>query len=349
MRTAILAVVVVVILFVAALRIFESLFGAEPYAGPESDHFDGKKFHNIPPGPDHSTMEMLKWSFNRKEGYWPGWISSEYGPKPPERVAEGQLRITLVNHSTVLLQVDGINILTDPVWSTRVGPLPWLGVKRHRNPGIRFEDLPPIDVVIVSHNHYDHMDVPTLKRLADKYNPRILVGLGNSAYLSRRGVKGVQDVDWGDTLGIGNGIRILSVPTRHWSARARNDKRNTLWTAYIIQSGSGSIYFAGDTGDGPQFAAAGAQYGPFKLALLPIGAYRPEWFMSRSHMKPGEAVRAARDLKAETSIAIHYGTFALADEGESEPVADLKKALSDAGPAAPRFLVLEHGVGADIP
>lgn len=348
MRIAILSIIVVAAILFAALRVFETIYGARMYSGPVSDHFDGRKFHNVPPFPDHTTRDMFRWTFNRKRGTWHEWVSAPYGPKPVDRVPDGAMRVTFINHATVLLQVNGINILTDPVWSDRVGPVSWAGPKRHRPPGIRFEDLPPIDIVLISHNHYDHMDVPTLQRLADTHHPRIFVGLGNRQYLNQFGVTGVQDVDWGDTLGVGNHVRIVTLPSRHWSARARNDKRNTLWCAYAILAESGNAYFAGDTGYGEHFAVAEKQLGPFRLALLPIGAYLPAWFMARAHENPAEAVQAARDLKAATSIPIHYGTFELADDGELEPVEDLKKVLKAAGNGAPRFLVLEYGAGTDI-
>lgn len=348
MRLFLLTAAVIVILFIAAVTLFEAIYGAPSYKGARSDHFDGKKFHNIPPYPDHTTGDMLKWQRARDIGAWRKWVDAPYGPKPAERVAKGEMRVTFINHATVLLQVDGINILTDPVWSDRVGPVSWAGPKRHRPPGIRFEDLPPIDVVLVSHNHYDHMDIPTLLRLAKAHKPRIVVGLGNRAYLERRGVTGATDMDWNDTLGVGNGVRIVSLPAKHWSARARNDKRNTLWAAYVVLSDSGNAYYAGDTGYGDHFTAAGNRFGPFRLAILPIGAYRPEWFMRDSHMKPSESVQAATDLKALTSVAIHYGTFQLADDGEMEPLEDLKAALLSAGTKAPRFLTPEHGEGTEI-
>jgi L-ascorbate metabolism protein UlaG (beta-lactamase superfamily) len=209
------------------------------------------------------------------------------------------------------------------------------GPKRHHAPGIRFDDLPPIDVVLVSHNHYDHMDVPTLDRLKREHQPRIFTGLGNSAFL-----KGAVDLDWWQSAEIGPDVRIHAVPAQHFSSRGLSDRDANLWCGYVIEAPGGPIYFAGDTGWGSHFAKIRERFGAARLALLPIGAFRPEWFMCAVHISPREAVRAAEALGAETSIPMHYYTFHLGDDGQDEPAEVLRSELAAGGP---RFEILAPG------
>jgi L-ascorbate metabolism protein UlaG (beta-lactamase superfamily) len=325
--------------------------------------------------------DVLRWRAERGAEPWPAWIASEAGPRPARRVADGGVRVTLVNHATLLVQMDGVNVLTDPVWSERVSPVAWLGPKRHRRPGIRFEELPPLDAVLVSHNHYDHLDLATLRRLAAREPVPFLVGLGNGDYLARFGVvargavtgaatldarsrtmevgaraRAVEvgararavEMDWGDTVELGGGVRVVALPARHWSSRTPWDRARTLWCSYVIEGPSGRVYVAGDTGYGGHFAAIGEAYGPFRLALLPIGAFLPRWFMRDHHVAPHETLRAAAELRAGTSVVMHYGTFALGDDGPTTPLDSLRAALDERG-AGPPVVVLEHGVGYDVP
>jgi L-ascorbate metabolism protein UlaG (beta-lactamase superfamily) len=276
---------------------------------------------------------------------------------PPPRVTRG-LRVTWVNHATALLQLDGRNLLVDPVWSDRVSPVPFAGPRRHHAPGVAFDALPPIDLVLLTHDHYDHLDLPTLRRLAARHGAPVVTGLGNAAYLAARGLPGAVELDWGDEVtlaaggadeGAGDGagdapgaLRATFVPARHWSARGASDRRRTLWGGFVVAGPAGRVYVAGDSGYGGHFAEAGARFGPFDLALLPIGAYRPEWFMAGHHMGPAEAVRAAAELRAAVSVPVHHGTFDLANDGQDEPVAELRRALA-AAPDPPAFAVLAPG------
>jgi L-ascorbate metabolism protein UlaG (beta-lactamase superfamily) len=314
---------------------------APAYHGAVSDHFDGKHFYNYERTPERQLEDAIRRQEpGRHRGHWDKWQEMPTDTPPP-RVAGSALRVTFVNHSTVLVQTDSLNILIDPVWSDRVSPLAWYGPRRHRPPGIRFEDLPPIDLVLISHNHYDHMDLPTLRRLMQAFHPRIVVGLGNTAFLSENGIAGAEDIDWWQSLSIAAGVRLTGVPARHWSARSINDVDRTLWLGFVLETPAGRIYFAGDTGFGQFFTMIHDRFPSFRLALLPIAPARPREAMAPRHMSAGDAVRAAELLNVETSVAIHFGTFQQGDDGQNEPVDSLARALATA--PALRFLALRNG------
>lgn len=314
-----------------------------------SSHFDGQKFVNQQAVPDHGFSDFIRWRFNREPGTWNDSTDVGPGAPPPARVGGDDLRVTFVNHSTVLIQTDSLNILTDPIWSDRSSPYSWAGPKRVRPPGTRFEDLPEIDVVIISHNHYDHLDLPTLKRLSARDNPRVFVALGNRALLEKHGMADARDMDWWQTFDITPGVRLTFVPAQHFSGRGLGDRNETLWGGYVIESGAGVVYYAGDTGWGPQFEQVRDRFGKIRLAILPIGAFRPEWFMSAVHISPEEAVRAHTLLGAQTSMGVHFGTFKLADDGQDEPVVGLVKALHDQSVSPDAFWALGFGEGRMVP
>jgi L-ascorbate metabolism protein UlaG (beta-lactamase superfamily) len=291
----------------------------------------------------NSPVGFLKLLLTEKRGEWPKWVPSTYGRKPPTRVDGDWLAYTFVNHSTVLIQTNGLNILTDPIWSYRSSPFSWVGPRRHRNPGIRFEDLPPIDIVLVSHNHYDHMDLPTLRRLSKEWNPRIIVGSGNGDYLERKGLGNVMELNWWrDTL-ISQNARITFVPAQHFSGRGLFDRNKTLWGGFVIQTPSSSIFFAGDSGYSPHFKRIYNTFGPMDLTFLPIGAYKPRDFMCAVHIDPAEAVKAHSDLHSAQSVGIHFGTFRLGFESMEDPRQDLMKALERSSIPYERFVVPDFG------
>ena len=324
---------------------------APAYHGAPSDHFDGRRFHNAVRFRDAQIDDALRNVARRifhRNGPWPKW-EDVVTDVPPRRVGGGAVRVTFVNHATVLLQMDSVNILTDPVWSDRVSPVSWLGPRRHRPPGIRFEDLPPIDVVLLSHDHYDHMDVPTLRRLVAAHHPRIITGLGNAAFLSRHGVPGAQDIDWWQTTSIAAGIRVTGVPAQHWSARSLTDKWRTLWLGFVIAGTGGPVYFAGDTGYGEFLTTIRDRFGPFRFAVLPIGPMHPRAAMAPRHMSAGEAVRAYELLGVSSAMAMHFGTFRQGADSDREPVDSLQRALDDARPCTLRFWALRNGESRSVP
>jgi len=285
--------------------------------------FDGERFSNpIPPSGERSRPSFWKWQFTRKRGFWPDRIDDVVPARPPERVEGSELRVTSVGHVTFLIQTAGLNILTDPVWSDRASPLAWAGPKRVRKPGIDFNELPPIDLVLVSHNHYDHLDVVTLKRLHLHHKPRIVTPLGNARIMGLP----ADEVDWGDIVDIGNHARIIATPLQHWSARNLRDRNKALWAGFVIDAPGGTIFFAGDTGYGDWWIEAARAAAPdLRLALLPIGAFQPRWFMKEAHMNPEEAALAFKRLGARHGLAMHFGVFPLADDAFDEPERDFRK------------------------
>ncbi len=315
-------------------------------AAAASDHFRKGRFFN-PGVTEHRFLTALKWMAGREIGPWRHWISSTPGAKPPDQVEGAALRVTWVNHSTVLLQTEGLNLLTDPVWSRRVSPVSFTGPQRHRDPGIRFEDLPRIDCLLISHNHYDHFDAPTLKRLAAAHQPVVFCPLGLEKPLRRIGFIEVQEFDWWQEQSWKQ-LRIHCVPAQHFSGRTPFDRNRTLWCGWVVESVHGNIYFAGDTGYCDVFGSLRDRFSQFRLALLPIGAYEPEWFMDPIHTTPEQAVEAKSILGARAAIAIHFGTFALADDGETDPTERLQRALRGREDAE-QFWILGKGEGRLVP
>jgi N-acyl-phosphatidylethanolamine-hydrolysing phospholipase D len=250
--------------------------------------------------------------------------------------------VTWVGHSTVLIQVEGRNILTDPIWSDRAGPLPFAGSRRYTPPGLAFEDLPRIDAVLVSHDHYDHLDLPTVRRLAEAHDPLFLVPLGLAAWFRHHGMEKVVERDWWDSCDLA-GLEFHCLPAQHFSRRGLVDHMRRLWCSWSIRGRVRSIFFSGDTGYFEEFKAMGRRLGPFDLALLPIGAYLPPEIMKPVHMGPAEALEAARDLGARVMIPIHWGTYILALDYGDLPVRELHKAAARDPGGGPDVWVLRHG------
>ena len=307
----------------------------------------GGRFRNLVEHAPHGAMSALHWFATRRPPSWPRAVDHVVGPKPIERIADDRIRVTLIGHATVLLQVAGLNILTDPIWSQRASPVSWLGPKRVRPPAIHFDDLPPIDVVLLSHSHYDHLDRPTLKALHRRNGPLIVTGLEVGAVVP---AKPVVELDWWQSHVLGGGVTATYVPAQHFSARSLFDRNKRLWGGFVLESPAGAIYFAGDTGDGPHIAAINRRFGPMTLSLLPIGAYLPRWFMAPVHMSPGEAVAASKTLRSKVSLPIHFGTIQLADDAFDEPIRGLDEALKARQRVGDGldFRVPDFGIAVDI-
>jgi L-ascorbate metabolism protein UlaG (beta-lactamase superfamily) len=320
------------------------------YAGPVSDHFDGERFFDPRGAPPKGRRDLLRWMVDRRwratKAAWPAWAPSPYADRPPARVEGAAWRISYVGHASVLIQTAGLNLLCDPVWSERVSPFRFVGPKRVNDPGIAFADLPPIDVVLVSHGHYDHLDVVTLSRIAAAHRPRIITPLGNDTIMRNHdpAIK-AEAHDWDNRVDLGAGVAVTLVAARHWSARSLSDRNMALWASFVIETPGGIIYFVADSGygDGWHFRHAGERYGPVRLAILPIGAYEPRWFMRDQHMNPAESVQALMDCGAEIGLGHHYGTFQLTDEPFDAPLLALAEALKAAEISPERFRALRPG------
>ncbi|ENX23109.1 hypothetical protein F892_02352 [Acinetobacter vivianii] len=309
-----------------------------------SDHFDGKKFYNptlreqFSPGLS-DIFRMMREGRSK----WPTTVQNTATPKLAEKLGDSEMGVTFVNHATFLIQFQGLNILTDPVWSERVSPFSWIGPKRVREPGIALTDLPKIDIIVISHNHYDHLDIATLKKLNKLFSPKVIVPVGDKALIESIGIKNVEEVDWWDNVKVASDTYITFTPTQHSSARGLFDRDKSLWGSYFIQHKARSIYFGGDAGYSTHFIETRDLLGSPDIALLGIGAYAPKFFMQPIHMNPAEAVIAHKDLGAKLSVGMHFGTFQLASEAFDQPLKDLKIALEKENIPQSDFIILQEG------
>lgn len=300
------------------------------------NNYDGSRFYDPDyPKPRNSARNTiffgLFWYFKyREQGIWPKKIPLKSLDKPPVKILGNDLRVSNVGHVTFLIQTQGLNILTDPVWSERASPFKFIGPKRVVEPGIKFEDLPPIDIILISHNHYDHLDIDTIKRLWNRSSskPKIITPLGNDLVIKRHipSVE-IETYNWGESTSH-KAVKIHIEPMQHWSARGLFDKNKALWAAFTIETSGGNIYFIGDSGygKGRYFKAAREKFESFRLALLPIGAYKPRELMEYSHMTPEEMVLAHMDLNSKYTVPSHYDVFRLASESYGDAEKELKLA-----------------------
>lgn len=338
-----------IILVFAFFYIVDLSLRSKGYKGPATDHFDGTVFLNIKEdGAERRTASfagVLRWMMNRPKNVWQRRDVTQ--TKPAARVLGKELVATLVNHATVLIQTEGLNIITDPIYSKRASPFSFAGPHRFTEPGVAFDDLPTIDAVLISHNHYDHLDIATLKRLIARDNSQIFVPLGNEEFLASHSIKSTE-LDWWQSEELSQGVTIMCVPAQHFSARALSDRNKTLWSGYAISTPNGAIYFAGDTGFGPFVDQIAKQFPDgFRLGLLPIGAFRPEWFMKEVHISPDEAFKIQEALNIQDVLAIHFGTFKLADDGQDEP-ADRVKELAPDIAGSRSFRALPNGSSIEV-
>ena len=250
--------------------------------------------------------------------------------------------ITWVGHSTCLIQYEGVNILTDPVWSDKIGPVSWAGESRASDPGIAIEKLPPIDIVLISHNHYDHLDEKTILTLSKNPNTRFFVPLRVRDWFEDRGISNVEELDWWEGVTY-KGLKIICTPAQHFSGRWISDGNTTLWCSWVVFGKGRRLYFGGDSGYFSGFAEIGKRFGPFDLALLPIGAYEPRELLKPVHMNPSDAVQAFLDLRAKTMLAIHWGTFKQSDEPLEEPPKKLRDEIEKRHLQQEKFLMFMIG------
>lgn len=324
-----------------ALTIVPHFLDAIYYRGPVTSHFDGERFKNTDPNDEIRVVPrrsrgtyLRRWLTGADADTTPDWPDRvRVTPHPiPARVEGDAMIATWVGHATVLVQTQGLNILTDPIWSTRAGPM-GVGPARVAPPGIAFDRLPKIDLVLVSHNHYDHMDLTTLRRLWDRDKPLIVSSLGNDAVIGQAGVP-ARTLDWGGRLTVRPGIEVIVNRNHHWSTRWISDRNRALWSSFVVRLPGGNLFFAGDTGAGDlRWADEAARYGAVRLALIPIGAFRfsPGQMGDWSHIGPVDAVEVARRLGASRSIGMHWGTFRLSNEGYFTPPRLLAAAMACTG------------------
>jgi L-ascorbate metabolism protein UlaG (beta-lactamase superfamily) len=304
-----------------------------------SDHFDGRRFVN-PEGTAGQPFSAVPRMLLERRTPWPARVDVPL--QQPPALSDAAAVLTFIGHATFLIQTAAGNILTDPMYSQRAGPLSWLGPKRVRQPAVRFEDLPPISAVLLSHNHYDHCDLRTLRMLAARFDPIVVTPLGNGALVRSAGIRRVEELDWWQDA-TSPAVPITLTPARHFSARSPFDRNRALWGGFLLALGATRIFFAGDTAYGPFFVDIRRRLGPIDLALLPIGAYEPRWFMQIVHMNPAESVQAHLDLEASESVGMHFGTFQLTTEGIDDPLRALAAACRERHVSPSRFRTLGFG------
>ena len=307
-----------------------------------SDHFNGKTFFNPGGESGRGLLDLIRWKMTSRAARWPKHVEGVQQPLPPAPESTGVVA-TWVGHSTFVLRTASATVLTDPIFSDVAGPLSWLGPRRVAPPGVDFDAVPRVDLVLLSHDHYDHCDVPTLRRLARRDDPVVVSPLGHRALLAASGFSRIVELDWWETHACPGGPEVTLVPARHWSRRRPFGTNKRLWGGFMLRAGGRQVYFAGDSGyQEGLFAEIGRRCGPPDLALMPIGAYEPRWFMRDAHMNPAEAVLAHREVGARRSLAMHWGTFQLTDEVREDPV----RALEAARGKADDFAVLAPGASA---
>ncbi len=319
-----------------------------PY--PKSDHFDGERFFSPVNNVDKGFLDFLKWKWGSDDkAAWPDWRDLEK-QEPAKIPGPNQISTTYINHATHLIQMGGVNVLTDPIFSKRASPVSWAGPKRVHDPAIEINQLPKIHLVLISHNHYDHMDVDSIRKISEVHQPLFLVPLGNKALIEEMGAKNIVEIDWWEELPsvpefptVFASVRVTLVPVQHWSSRGFFDRNRALWGGFVLQHAGLKIFFAGDTGYGAVFSEIRKRMGIMDLSLLPIGAYEPRWFMKEQHMNPEDAVQAHIDLESKFTLGTHFGTFQLTDEGIDDPVNGLREALKEKSISESQFVAPKPG------
>ncbi len=305
----------------------------------KSEHFDGRRFIN-PTGSAGQPFSAVPRMLLERRTPWPTRV--DVPVRRPSGLDGAAAVLTFIGHATFLIQTASGNVLTDPMYSQRAGPLNLVGPRRVRPPAVRLDDLPPIATVLLSHNHYDHCDLRTLRLLAERFDPLVVTPLGNRSLVRSARVRRVEELDWWQASTT-SALSVTLTPAQHFSARSPLDRNRALWGGFVLTIGDRRIFFAGDSGYAPFFRDIRQRLGPIDLALLPIGAYEPRWFMQPIHMNPAEAVQAHVDLQAPESVAMHFGTFQLTTEGIDEPLQALADALRARNIPSSQFRALEFG------
>lgn len=309
-------------------------------------HADGQRFYN--PTLKNSTDQKSFWQglrmwYSTPKAKWPKHVPNIAVPQIQNNVAEKHLAVTFVNHVTFLLQLPGLNILTDPVWCKRASPFSYLGPMRVRDPGVSLDQLPQIDLVLISHNHYDHLDTKTIRYLKNKFNPQFCIAMGDNRITRKLGINNCQEMDWWQSLTINAQTQITFTPMQHWSGRGLFDQYKSLWGSYVIEHNGSKIFFGGDGGYCTHFHDIHTKFGDFDLSFIGIGAYEPRWFMKNMHTNPEEAVLIHKDLHSKQSIGMHFGTFQLSAEGIDQPIIDLQRAKDKHSIVETSFITLNEG------
>jgi L-ascorbate metabolism protein UlaG (beta-lactamase superfamily) len=339
---------------VSALFLLASCSHVNPYYDPAKPHHRPDGFRNVDPNAvsPRPFSDFVRWQWER--------LSLDIAPPKMDlapvaadnglvQTKANHFAVTWIGHATALVQIGNVRVLTDPHFSERAFPVQRAGPKRHQPPGVALADLPHIDVVVISHNHYDHLDENSVRALNEQKGgpPLFVVPLGLEPWFADIGITNVRALDWWDQAQVA-GATVTLTPVQHWSRRTLFDSNQSLWGGYVVEGTSNGtrrrLFFAGDTGYSAQhFRDIGAKFGPIDLALIPIGAYEPRWFMTPQHVNPEEAVLIHRDLRAQLSLAIHWGTFQLTDEPLDAAVADLAAARTKLSVREDEFIVLRHG------
>ena len=326
---------------------------ADPPAPPGAHHRPDGGFRNPWLERESRFRDFLRWRAESVKDPRPSAPRPITLPRAEPAFAHPRARadacsVTWVGHSTLLVQAGAVNILTDPIWSAAAGPMSWLGPRRLSAPGMPIDALPPIDLVLLSHDHYDHLDDASVRHLAAAHpEAQWVTTLGVAPLVRARGVRRVNELDWWDEMDIG-GIRVTATPAQHFSGRTPFDRMRRLWSGFAVRAGAHAVYFAGDSGYSPDFAEIGRRLGPFSVSLIPIGAYEPRWFMGPVHMDPADAVRAFGDVNRGTApgavmVGMHWGTFRLTDEPLDEPPELARRAWAESRRNPEDLWILPHG------
>jgi L-ascorbate metabolism protein UlaG (beta-lactamase superfamily) len=333
---------IIILLIVLLTWVIGKFLSTKPYKGPKSDHFNGYRFKNPSGVSAKGFASVFKYMRDREKDSWTTTENPYVSTSQITDAKHGEIKYVFINHSTFLIQIDGINILTDPIFSDYCSPVPLPPMRRHRPPGIPMDLLPRIDLVLVSHNHYDHMDKWSIKELTKKWNPFFLTALGNKHTLEKMGAKRVEEIDWWQSHTFKE-IRITSTPANHFSSRGTFDRNTSLWCGFHLEKRDKKIYFLGDSGYSDIFKEIGDRLGPMDLSLIPIGAFKPRWFMGPIHISPEESLQVHKDVNSKKSIAMHFGTFALADDNPERAIRELTEAKEQTSVSDDEFEIIEEG------